>query len=197
MPAATSSTTAMSTTTSLDEVESELLCSTGITMQAGNTHEILHSSAPRYHKQSLRACRSSPRFSGRCDITGHASRNVNGIPISSSLRSQNLTRKLFDSSQLLSNLTTLSRSARHLPVSLPLEIIQYVESARNPDIYTREFVELVMRYNQQLSGRSTALAQFRDILAREIAGAIPEMEGVVAEVVGATKDGESAEASLR
>jgi mediator of RNA polymerase II transcription subunit 10 len=119
------------------------------------------------------------------------------MPISSSLRSQNLTRKLFDSSQLLSNLTTLSRSARHLPVSLPLEIIQYVESARNPDIYTREFVELVMRYNQQLSGRSTALAQFRDILAREIAGAIPEMEGVVAEVVGATKDGESAEASLR
>jgi mediator of RNA polymerase II transcription subunit 10 len=69
-----------------------------------------------------------------------------------------------------------------------LEIIQYVESARNPDIYTREFVELVMRYNQQLAGRSAALAQFRDILAREIAGAIPEMQEVVAEVVSATKD---------
>jgi hypothetical protein len=45
-----------------------------------------------------------------------------------------------------------------------------------------------MRYNQQLAGRSAALGQFRDILAREIAGAIPEMQEVVAEILSTTKD---------
>src|ERR1700712_1273701 len=35
-------------------------------------------------------------------------------------------------------------------IQLPPEIIDYVDSARNPDIYTREFVELVQRGNQDL-----------------------------------------------
>ncbi|EGP91361.1 uncharacterized protein MYCGRDRAFT_32659, partial [Zymoseptoria tritici IPO323] len=66
---------------------------------------------------------------------------------------------------------------------LPLEIIQYVENSRNPDIYTREFVELVMRYNQQQKGRSDAYAQFRDILGREMASAIPDLREDVRKVV--------------
>jgi mediator of RNA polymerase II transcription subunit 10 len=64
-----------------------------------------------------------------------------------------------------------------------LEIIQYVENSRNPDIYTREFVELVMRYNQQQKGRSDAYAQFRDILGREMASAIPDIRDDVKKVV--------------
>jgi mediator of RNA polymerase II transcription subunit 10 len=58
-----------------------------------------------------------------------------------------------------------------------------VENSRNPDIYTREFVELVMRYNQQQKGRSDAYAQFRDILGREMASAIPEIREDVKKVV--------------
>jgi mediator of RNA polymerase II transcription subunit 10 len=58
-----------------------------------------------------------------------------------------------------------------------------VENSRNPDIYTREFVELVMRYNQQQKGRSDAYAQFRDILGREMASAIPEIREDVKKIV--------------
>ena len=58
-----------------------------------------------------------------------------------------------------------------------------MENSRNPDIYTREFVELVMRYNQQQKGRSEAFAQFRDILGREMASAIPEISTEVREIV--------------
>ena len=67
-----------------------------------------------------------------------------------------------------------------------MEIIQYVEAARNPDIYTREFVELVMRYNQQQKGRSEAFAQFRDILAQQMAVGIPELRPEVDRVVKAS-----------
>ncbi|CAD0090443.1 unnamed protein product [Aureobasidium vineae] len=69
---------------------------------------------------------------------------------------------------------------------LPPEVIEYVERSRNPDIYTREFVELVQRLNQQLKGRSQAFADFRDILAREMAGALPDCKQDITMVVEST-----------
>lgn len=83
-------------------------------------------------------------------------------------------------------LQSLSQTARRLPTHLPIEIIQYVENSRNPDIYTREFVELVMRYNQQQKGRSDAFAQFRDILGRELMSGIPDIKDDVKKVVEAS-----------
>lgn len=78
------------------------------------------------------------------------------------------------------------RTSRRLPIGLPPEIIDYVERSRNPDIYTREFVELVQRLNQQLKGRSQAYADFRDILAREMMGALPDNRDEIKSVVEST-----------
>ena len=77
----------------------------------------------------------------------------------------------------------LSRSSSNLATTIPPDIIQYVENGRNPDIYTREFVEMAQRMNQQLKGRSAALTQFRNTLAMEIKNSIPELEQEVGEVV--------------
>ncbi|KAL3451222.1 mediator complex, subunit Med10 [Aspergillus insuetus] len=71
-------------------------------------------------------------------------------------------------------------------IALPPEIIDYVDAARNPDIYTREFVELVQRGNQDLKGKKEAFASFRDVLAREMRGAMPEVRGEVERVIRAT-----------
>ncbi|CRG85829.1 RNA polymerase II mediator complex protein Nut2, putative [Talaromyces islandicus] len=71
-------------------------------------------------------------------------------------------------------------------VRLPPEIIDYVDAARNPDIYTREFVELVQRGNQDLKGKQEAFSSFRDVLAREMRSAMPECRGEVDRVVSAT-----------
>ncbi|KAL2866694.1 mediator complex subunit NUT2 [Aspergillus lucknowensis] len=71
-------------------------------------------------------------------------------------------------------------------IALPPEIIDYVDAARNPDIYTREFVELVQRGNQDLKGKKEAFASFRDVLAREMRGAMPEVRGEVEKVIRAT-----------
>jgi len=69
----------------------------------------------------------------------------------------------------------LTQAARRLPDHIPIELIEYIESTRNPDIYTREFVELVMRYNQQQKGRIEAFASFRDILAEQMMVGIPDI----------------------
>ncbi|THX66171.1 mediator of RNA polymerase II transcription subunit 10 [Aureobasidium pullulans] len=92
----------------------------------------------------------------------------------------------FEIKRLIQNLLALCQTARTLPTGLPQEIIEYVERSRNPDIYTREFVELVQRLNQQLKGRSQAFADFRDILAREMTGALPDCKEDIKMVVERT-----------
>lgn len=87
---------------------------------------------------------------------------------------------------MIKNLLSLCQTARRLPTGLPPEIIDYVERSRNPDIYTREFVELVQKLNQQLKGRSQAFADFRDILAREMMGALPDCKQDITMVVEST-----------
>lgn len=69
---------------------------------------------------------------------------------------------------------------------MPPELLEYVENGRNPDIYTREFVELVRRGNQLMRGKQSAFASFRDILAEQMSSAMPELREDVAKVLEAT-----------
>lgn len=70
--------------------------------------------------------------------------------------------------------------------SVPPELLEYVENGRNPDIYTREFVELVRRGNQLMRGKMHAFGEFRNVLAREMATALPELRPDVERVVRET-----------
>jgi mediator of RNA polymerase II transcription subunit 10 len=69
---------------------------------------------------------------------------------------------------------------------VPPELLAYVENGRNPDIYTREFVETVRRGNQLLKGKLHAFGSFRDVLAAEMAAAMPELRQDVDRVCEAT-----------
>ncbi|KAF8543931.1 mediator complex, subunit Med10, partial [Trichophaea hybrida] len=71
-------------------------------------------------------------------------------------------------------------------VKLPREVIQYVEDGRNPDIYTREFVELVVKQNQLMNGKRRAFARFRDVLAQQMEARFPELKEEVRKVVEGT-----------
>lgn len=66
---------------------------------------------------------------------------------------------------------------------IPPELVQYVENGRNPDIYTREFVELVRRGNQLMKGKMNAFAQFRDVLADHVERGMPELREDVGRVL--------------
>lgn len=75
---------------------------------------------------------------------------------------------------------------------MPPELVKYVEGGRNPDIYTREFVELVRRGNQLVRGKMGAFETFRDVLAGEMSSAMPELKGDVDRVLEATGRGAEA-----
>ncbi len=69
---------------------------------------------------------------------------------------------------------------------MPPELLEYVENGRNPDIYTREFVELVRRGNQLMRGKMHAFGSFRDVLAQNMTTAMPELKDDVDRVLEAT-----------
>lgn len=98
------------------------------------------------------------------------------------------TRNFANSKTLSRSLQTLHTSAsppNTLP-SVPPELLEYVENGRNPDIYTREFVELVRRGNQLMRGKMNAFGTFRDVLAEQMTAAMPELRDDVARVLQAT-----------
>jgi mediator of RNA polymerase II transcription subunit 10 len=83
-------------------------------------------------------------------------------------------------------LVKLSQTAPDVRIDIPPEVTQYVESARNPDIYTREFVETVQRMNQLLKGRQDAYRLLQETLARDFIQGVPELKDDIIKVVEVT-----------
>ena len=73
-------------------------------------------------------------------------------------------------------------------VNIPLEVIQYIEDGRNPDIYTREFVEAIRRSNQYQRAKMHALKQLRDSLADKITEEFPDLASSVDDIVKRTNE---------
>ena len=97
----------------------------------------------------------------------------------------NELRALERSLQAVHGTATRPDPERSLP-RVPPELVHYVEGGRNPDIYTREFVELARRGNQLVRGKQRAFASFRDVLAAEMTRAMPELRDDAAAVLAAT-----------
>src|SRR2546423_15243355 len=90
-----------------------------------------------------------------------------------------------DLTHSLSALRTLAASPTSsvAGIELPPEILDYVDGGRNPDVYTREFVELVQRGNAVLNGKQEAFRSFSEIFAHELASAMPETKRQVERVM--------------
>lgn len=71
-------------------------------------------------------------------------------------------------------------------IDIPPEVTTYVENSRNPDIFTREFVETVQRMNQMLNGRIDAYRMLQEQLAWQLSHAVPELRDDVVAVVEST-----------
>ncbi|KAL9087563.1 MAG: hypothetical protein Q9159_003579 [Coniocarpon cinnabarinum] len=80
--------------------------------------------------------------------------------------------------RLIQSLQAFSTQSAALNTEVPMELLEYVENGRNPEIYTREFVEMVQRGNQALKGRQDGFRAFGDALSREM----KQIEGLGKEV---------------
>ena len=72
-------------------------------------------------------------------------------------------------------------------VSVPQDVLEYVEAGRNPHVYTRQFSEAVVRDNQAVHGKMKAHADFANDLELEILAHMPELRPDL-EQVAATKE---------
>ena len=83
----------------------------------------------------------------------------------------------------MGSLAELSKSSSALSIQIPPEIIAYIDESRNPDIYTREFVELTQRGNRELKNTSEAFTKFRDVFGEELIESMPELKDDVARIL--------------
>lgn len=76
--------------------------------------------------------------------------------------------------KLLSQLQNLNKKDTS-NILIPSDILQYIQDGRNPDIYTREFIEVVRKLNQFNNGKSQAFSKFHEILSSSIKQEFPEL----------------------
>lgn len=88
--------------------------------------------------------------------------------------------------KLMNQFSTLDRSRQTVDVAVPPEVVRYVEDGRNPDIYTREFVELVQKENDLAKDKVNAYRDFKDVLAEQVEAAFPELAEDVDRIVDNT-----------
>lgn len=70
---------------------------------------------------------------------------------------------------LVSELRSAAQNADSLEnTAVPTAVIEYLEDGRNPDIYSREFIETLVMQNQFIRGKMVAMAQFKDILVAQL-----------------------------
>ena len=74
-------------------------------------------------------------------------------------------------------------------VDIPFEVFQYIEDGRNPDIYTREFIEAIRRSNQYQRAKIHGLRQLRDSLAERIVEEFPDLKQEVENIIERTNGG--------
>ena len=80
----------------------------------------------------------------------------------------------------------LSQTAPSVNINIPPEVTSYVEGSRNPDIFTREFVETVQRMNQMLKGRTEAYRLLQETLARDLIDGIPDLKDDITKTIEAS-----------
>ena len=88
--------------------------------------------------------------------------------------------------QLSDSLAALSNTASSTSARAPPELIhQFIDDGRNPDIYTREFIEQIQLLNREMKGKCEAFASFGAILGAEMTKAMPTLEDDVTRILSA------------
>lgn len=90
-----------------------------------------------------------------------------------------LTYKL---NETITQLKQLNDSQGLQDVPIPVDVLRYIEDGRNPDVYTREFVEATKRTNQYLKGKMEAFKNLRDVLGDKIEKEFPELNDIVEDI---------------
>ncbi|CAN3353875.1 mediator of RNA polymerase II transcription subunit 10 [Diutina catenulata] len=88
--------------------------------------------------------------------------------------------------QVVSNLEELWSQKGLDDYPVPIDVISYIEDGRNPDIYTREFIEVTAKSNARLKGKMEGFAKLRDVLGEKLAEEFPHLKDSIKDIVKRT-----------
>ncbi|SGZ55023.1 CIC11C00000002291 [Sungouiella intermedia] len=92
---------------------------------------------------------------------------------------QSHTALTHKTNQVISQLSGLTNSPFTQQYPIPIDVISYIEDGRNPDIYTREFVEVTAKSNARLKGKMLGFATLRKVLGDKLVEEFPHLAGAV------------------
>lgn len=88
---------------------------------------------------------------------------------------QSHTALTHKTNQVISQLSSLTASTFTQQYPIPVDVVSYIEDGRNPDIYTREFVEVTAKSNARLKGRMQGFQKLRDVLGDKLGKEFPDL----------------------
>ncbi|GCC20428.1 hypothetical protein chiPu_0018988 [Chiloscyllium punctatum] len=59
-------------------------------------------------------------------------------------------------------------------INVPLEVFEYIDQGRNPQLYTKECLERALAKNEQVKGKIDTLKKFKGLLVHELSKVFPE-----------------------
>ncbi|CAO3563231.1 unnamed protein product [Mortierella alpina] len=79
-----------------------------------------------------------------------------------------------NSQELITQLSDIEGFKDKLEMMVPWEVLSYIEDGKNPDLFSKTFVEAVAGENQFTNGKITALKSFEAALSQNLEGSFPE-----------------------
>lgn len=84
--------------------------------------------------------------------------------------------------QIVNQLASLNAIDRLKEFPIPVDIISYIEDGRNPDIYTREFLEVNAKSNARLKGKFQNFNKLQQVLSEKVAQEFPELKSTIDDI---------------
>lgn len=76
---------------------------------------------------------------------------------------------------MISGLQDIEKCRQQLQeINVPLEVFEYIDQGRNPQLYTKECLERALARNEQVKGKIDTMTKFKSLLISELSKVFPE-----------------------
>lgn len=81
----------------------------------------------------------------------------------------------FFRNSMIDNMREIEKCKAHVQdVEVPLEVFEYIDQGRNPQLYTKDCIEKALEKNQQVNGKIDAYKNFKSLLVEELSKHFPK-----------------------
>nr|XP_009663478.1 PREDICTED: mediator of RNA polymerase II transcription subunit 10 [Struthio camelus australis] len=82
---------------------------------------------------------------------------------------------VFEKNFMVTGLQDIDKCRQQLhDISVPLEVFEYIDQGRNPQLYTKECLERALAKNEQVKGKIDTMKKFKSLLIQELTKVFPE-----------------------